>query len=347
MCGVVGVFGTPNRVNRHIFQDMLCMDVKRGPHSTGAVLASKKQVIIDKEVLLPWDFIGREGWKQQIKQNWSLMMGHNRWATVGGVTKENAHPFHHGNIIMTHNGTLDNEVKWDSYQDYSTDSEVMTAEIAKHGIEKVWGELEGAATCVWWDTDTNELNAISNGKRPFNFCMSADNKSMYYASEDWVFQLATSGRGVALEKNFFTLANNTWFRFKMNKGKITYTDKYIEPFRKVVVYPPNKAIPDVLGSTGVADHQNGSHGTKETTWKGGRGSSGIVCTVPYAGKGVECAGKANLIMQSAQYYAQFKGVSCALCASHPLFYDSVIIDEETVVCGECVENSCTIKVRLV
>ncbi|NJP04070.1 hypothetical protein HC823_02335 [Candidatus Gracilibacteria bacterium] len=56
--------------------------------------------------------------------------GHSRWATHGGVTKENAHPHKAGRVTLAHNGIFENYLeyrkKFSSYAFKSeTDSEVI------------------------------------------------------------------------------------------------------------------------------------------------------------------------------------------------------------------------------
>ncbi|MCI0564267.1 MAG: hypothetical protein MN733_37815 [Nitrososphaera sp.] len=246
MCGVVGVIGVPSRVNRQVFQDMLCMGAKRGPHSTGIAAANRKQAFIVKDVGLPWDLLRSKGYQENIVgKNWPVLMGHNRWATIGKISSKNAHPFWHKHIIMMHNGTLEKGQDLEHWLTYDTDSECLAWNIAEYGIVPTYKKLSGAWTMTWFDQQQGTMSVVTNGHRPFVFIMSADKKSMFWASEDWIIRFAAEGRGIDLDKTPYNLVAHRLYKFSINrKGIVEYTTEELE----------GKPIP--LFYKGAADYPN-------------------------------------------------------------------------------------------
>lgn len=164
MCGIIGYTGF--RDANKILIDSLKRLEYRGYDSAGISVIHKSQQLYkdigeikDIEKKLP-DFKGTIG------------IGHTRWATHGGVTKENAHPHlsSNGKIAVVHNGIIENFTKLrdnlikKGYKFASnTDSEVLAHLIEdnyKDNLEKaVYSALkkvEGYYAIVVTCTDENE-----------------------------------------------------------------------------------------------------------------------------------------------------------------------------------------------
>jgi predicted glutamine amidotransferase len=327
MCGLVGVLGPASKVNRLIFQDMLCMDVKRGPHSTGIMMANKKEAWWKKNTELPWDFLRDEEVEGKFKEQYPVLMGHNRWATVGDVTAANAHPFHHGKIILMHNGTLDAPHKLHGWSDFDTDSECLAYNISRYGIKDTWKKVDGAATLTWWDLEERSLNVISNCRRPFNFIVSENGRTMYWSSEEWVFRMACMARGVALPKVHLTLAKDMHYQFYSNGKNIKRFSEKLEGFPLFTVTTPSP------GSHGVGFPLTGKKNKKE-------GTSTSLDRIE------EPEGLARGLMTYQKWSEDFPDVECALCYKTPFWNNAVLVDKETAVCGECVRFASMVSTKL-
>ena len=118
MCGIIGYCSRNGSAAPVIYEGLEKMEY-RGYDSSGVALISKKKIIIKKGI----------GKLEDINQRFKLDsvpgtigIGHNRWATHGGVTDRNAHPHRDckGEIAVIHNGIIDN------YQE-------LRKELIKHG----------------------------------------------------------------------------------------------------------------------------------------------------------------------------------------------------------------------
>lgn len=130
MCGIVGYVGKKSA------QNVLVSGLKRleyrGYDSAGiATLDEQNTPSLTRSV---GKIIDLEKELTRTPHSGSLGIGHTRWATHGGVTVENAHPHHVGNVYLVHNGIIENyqELKsalaqkgYDFNSD--TDSEVLAA----------------------------------------------------------------------------------------------------------------------------------------------------------------------------------------------------------------------------
>ena len=104
MCGIFGYVGRRNDAGSLVIDGLKNLEY-RGYDSWGVACKTNSKVSIEKD-------IGKiSGVKSEdFSSDCSLAIGHTRWATHGGVTRQNAHP--HANstetIAVVHNGILEN-----------------------------------------------------------------------------------------------------------------------------------------------------------------------------------------------------------------------------------------------
>ncbi len=105
MCGIIGYIGRENALP--LILEGLRRESYRGYDSSGVVVFGNNKVHFLKS-------IGKlENLEEKLTGqliHGSIGLGHNRWATHGGVTEKNAHPHADckGNIFVVHNGIIEN-----------------------------------------------------------------------------------------------------------------------------------------------------------------------------------------------------------------------------------------------
>lgn len=209
MCGLVGVAGDIGFSEKKAFKDMLLFDVVRGPHSTGVAAVANKTNNIHtyKAVGHPYNLFKINTFSPDGKGIYDgdpkMLMGHNRFATVGEVTPSNAHPFKHGDIVGAHNGTLTpyHLDKLEEADTFEVDSEAIFYTIHKVGHEEMLKRIHGAYALTWYDKASETLHFIRNVERPLYYAWTKDHKTLFWASEPWMMDIACGRNGVKLEEN--------------------------------------------------------------------------------------------------------------------------------------------------
>ena len=201
MCGLVGAVGNLNYNERKAFAKLLKLDTIRGPHSTGVFMAKEDgEYELIKSVGTPWDLYEehpKHFYRTIPLAPYSVLIGHNRWATVGEINADNAHPFECGNIIGVHNGTLHQGSRFDldPKREYETDSEGIFSAINAFGIEDTYKKLDGAWALIYYDKRDKTVRFVKNEQRPL-YWSTTDNDVVFWASEKWMLEVAFETEGV-------------------------------------------------------------------------------------------------------------------------------------------------------
>jgi len=212
MCGLVGMAGNIVDGDKKVLKHLLIFDVLRGDDSTGLAVVSEKDdsISLVKEVGAPHNLFRKSEFDSKgvyTSQRGKVFIGHNRAATKGAVTKKNAHPFHHGNVVGAHNGTLRGAFRLENSAKFDVDSEAIFYNLAKYTIESTMGNVDGAYALTWYDKDDNKVYVIRNNERPLYWTRRTDLDVIYWASEPWMLEVALGrcsikhGDIVEFEKN--------------------------------------------------------------------------------------------------------------------------------------------------
>ncbi len=171
MCGIIGFTG--NRAAKDIIIGGLERLEYRGYDSAGLALLSDGKISVSK----------RTGKVEELKKLCAADdnpatcgIGHTRWATHGGVTDVNAHPHKCGQVVLIHNGIIENyrqlvvEYGLQGKIISETDSEVVAALLDTFyegdpvaAIKKTVKALSGAfALCIMFQDIPDKIFAIRN-----------------------------------------------------------------------------------------------------------------------------------------------------------------------------------------
>jgi len=202
MCGIVGVITKkPTASTRDMFKDLLRLDTLRGEHGTGVIAVHGNGTRTSyKKAVNGWDFSAFSPAKRILEDTLNhVLIGHNRHATVGGISDATSHPFEHGTIIGVHNGTL--RTRWDLKDNatFTVDSDNLYYNMSIEGVEPTLAKLNGAFALVWHDSLDNTVHMVRNEERPLSMASSKDGSLLVFASEPWMFQIAAKRAGIELD----------------------------------------------------------------------------------------------------------------------------------------------------
>ena len=243
MCGLAGgISSFLSLPERDVIKDLIWLNMYRGTHSTGMfdyVEDTKKLKKPYKENSLYWkttqhpfnfvmdicDKVETERWKEGMP---SVIAAHTRHATIGKITRPNAHPFNHKNIIGMHNGTILGNFK--NREKFETDSEALYYNIANLGFEEAIEEVQNfspAYALVWMDTAENKVHFYRNEKRPLHFAMMGGSTA-YWSSEKITLDFVLSQHNMKPSK-VEAFETETLYTVDMNKPGLDIAKKVFRP----------------------------------------------------------------------------------------------------------------------
>lgn len=282
MCGLVGAMGLVNLTNKKAVMQLLTIDVIRGSDSTGLALVNNLlDVSVIKKAMNPIDFLDLKSVDEELTWMSNCIIGHNRNATRGAVSNNSAHPFDFTNLVGAHNGTLKNCNELDDNRDFDVDSENLYHHMNNNGVEDTFNKMDGAFALTWFDKTDNCLYFLRNNQRPLCYCITKDNKTMFWASEAWMLYGILSRNKIEHEPIIIT-GIDTLYKFEVPEGLHTVIPVLKPPVIRKLVKPTimTKYIPNFKLNVPASNLHNiikGS-GTPETK---------RAMLLPYIGKVVD------------------------------------------------------------
>lgn len=201
LCGLVGCAGNISVNMEKVFRRLLELDTTRGPHSTGVLsVKGTGDCVVAKSLGTPWDLAENKNYSTCFTGVIKVLLGHNRWATKGKISKQNAHPFEFATLVGAHNGTLRSVANLDDYKDFDVDSENLYHDMNNNGVYDTIPKLNGAFALTWYDKVDNTINLIRNSERELYFTYTEDMRTLLWASEDWMLMVAAHQADVKIRK---------------------------------------------------------------------------------------------------------------------------------------------------
>lgn len=173
MCGIIGYTGSENV--KDVLLDALELLEYRGYDSAGIAVKDETSHVTNV-----YKCAGRVSDLRAICDSKKILstcgIGHTRWATHGGVTDQNAHPYQQGKVTLVHNGIIENYRELIADYDLQeilhseTDSEVAAALLnhyykgnPKEAIKKAVSKLKGTfALVILFEDQPDVIYSIRN-----------------------------------------------------------------------------------------------------------------------------------------------------------------------------------------
>ncbi len=244
MCGIIGYTGAGNAVPK-MTKGLTVLEY-RGYDSVGIAAETKNEI---KIVKCKGRIAGLEEKLQKDPiENAHCAIGHTRWATHGGPSDTNAHPHRAGNVVLVHNGIIENykELKDELAKKgvtflSETDTEVAAATLNdcyKPGCDPVAAIKEATAKMtgsyafgILFSDLPGEVYAVRKGS-PLILAKGEDG---YYLASDMTALLPFT-------KTYYPLKEGQIAHLTPNSGVLfDEKDKGYEPVWKVTSMTPESA----------------------------------------------------------------------------------------------------------
>ena len=218
MCGIFGYVGQQDNAGKIVFEGLKRLEY-RGYDSWGIAVVNGKSLDLYKRV-------GKIDKSPNLPAA-SIAVGHDRWATHGGVTETNAHPHLDctGKIAVVHNGIIENFQKLKKELIYKghnfksqTDTEVFSHLVEEYidlgfveAVRRAFKKLNGRNAFVIVNSADSMMIGLRNGS-PLVFgigsneyFLASDVPAFLGHTRDVIF--LDDGQGVVIKNNKFDVYN--------------------------------------------------------------------------------------------------------------------------------------------
>ena len=231
MCGIFGVVnGTKSRSARlavcNFAKDAFVAGSLRGEDSTGMMQRHKGTTSYHK-MPVAGPMYNKDTITKGLINDVDVSLftvGHNRAATHGVVSKDNAHPFTHydkvkGSLTGVHNGTLQDWQDIDSSKGILVDSDWAMKMLHTEGMD-AFEYFKGAFCFVWYDdTSPDVLRFARNTERPMYFAYEKGKDTMLFASEAGMLSWLCERNKIDIEDTIYELDKDHMYQFNLSNPR--------------------------------------------------------------------------------------------------------------------------------
>lgn len=242
MCGICAVISknTLSDVELETFKQVALLTTLRGHDSSGIIYSKNRNTKYIKSLVTLGDFVRRVEDLDPGKResNPRYVIGHARAATIGGVTKENAHPHHYNHIVGVHNGTI-HSFSTEAEDRNMTDSAILYERISEMGEKKAIESagVNAAMALVWVDTKDSCIRFYRNSQRPL-FMGRTHNDTLFLCSEGRMLEFIHARTGTSAISSIREVPEKKIFTVRMD-GSVE--EESFDPFRVIPKTLPWKA----------------------------------------------------------------------------------------------------------
>ena len=179
MCGIGGLYNT--EYTEADFNDLFWMIADRGLHAAGvAWLPRGESKVQVQKAPKSSRYLVQRGIAKYVGTKNLYVMQHARYTTQGSTeNNNNNHPILYDNIVLTHNGVLDNDGEalrmLGRARRHEVDTEAIAAALSVESVDWVYEHIEGSMALAWVDRNEPEVvNLIRNERNPLHIARLDD-----------------------------------------------------------------------------------------------------------------------------------------------------------------------------
>lgn len=222
-------FAAEGKINKMLEHVFYCNSFGNTDGSGIMMMDSDGLVDTHKRAIPSTDFINTKWYDSQNLAKEKFVGMHTRYATVGGNSDSNSHPFQHGDITLMQNGTAASSphhtVLTGKPSGCVVDSDSVAYAFDTIGVEETLDVYRGDGVFMWLDEKDKSFNIVKNDKRQLHFIQWKDKPNIiFFATEAYVLALAAVRAGIDFDK-IHPVKDGTHHKYKVDN---TYTAKPLE-----------------------------------------------------------------------------------------------------------------------